>query len=540
MFDWRRQWRIRQAGNALRDGRLDEAYEIVTEAELRDYRQAQGILEGLVDPLLDRAAVHLAKGNLEDALADVGRAVEAGGSRPRAVDLRREIEAAIGARENDRRRARDRLESARGHLDRGEIEAGRAVLDGAFSAPGVSVERVRHALEARERDARDLAARAETALGRGEIATAIDNAARAIAVAPRDPEIEDLVSRTGRVALEAIDGALRDGDLRHAEAILGRIERLRFDPPAVARRAQALSLCRRAAGGIVAGDFEEARVAIERLSGLLADADWVRATSDALRATADALLRLRSGPLGCLESDAARGADPKPAVNPHAATAPPPSIAGNGARPASGSAPGPMETIPDRLLLWVDGTGAFLLLRSNRIAVGRSGSSARPHIALAGDLEGVHAEILRVEEDYFLTARGPVQVNGKRTDEKLLADGDRISLDGKTSLTFRLPSKLSATAVVKIGGGQRLEGHIRDVVLLDRAIVFGPNGDAHIPVRGGSRAVLTVGRDGLRLRSPEGIEIDGRKAGTSTAIPIGARVRAGELSFAVTGLGGGR
>jgi len=386
MFDWRRQWRIRQAGNALREGRLDEAYEIVTEPELRDYRQAQGVLEGLVDPLLDRAAAHLAKGSLEDALADVGRAIEAGGNRPRAADLRREIEAAIVRREDDRRRTRDRLESARGHLDRGEIEAGRAVLDGAASAAtGVSVERVRHALEARERDARDLAARAEAALGRGEIVAAIDSAARALTIAPGDPEIERLVSRTAGAAIETIDAALRDGDLRHAETILARIEALRFDPPAVARRTQALGLCRRAAGAIVAGTFEDARIAIERLSAILADAAWVRTTSDALRAVTDSLLRLRSGPLGCFESDAARGADPKPAADPHAATAAP---------AAFGSAPCPAETIPDRLLLWVDGAGAFLILRSNRIAVGRAGSSARPHIALVGDLEGVHAELL--------------------------------------------------------------------------------------------------------------------------------------------------
>ena len=59
-------------------------------------------------------------------------------------------------------------------------------------------------------------------------------------------------------------------------------------------------------------------------------------------------------------------------------------------------------------------------------------------------------------------------------------------------------------------------------------------------MRGAPRAILTVGREGIRLKSPEEIEIEGRGAGTVAAIPLGARVRAGELSFAVTGLGGGR
>ena len=46
-------------------------------------------------------------------------------------------------------------------------------------------------------------------------------------------------------------------------------------------------------------------------------------------------------------------------------------------------------------VLWVDGAGSFLLTGSERLTIGRLGSSASPEIALRADIDGVHAELLR-------------------------------------------------------------------------------------------------------------------------------------------------
>ena len=92
---------------------------------------------------------------------------------------------------------------------------------------------------------------------------------------------------------------------------------------------------------------------------------------------------------------------------------------------------------PDRFLLWVDGVGSYLVLKSGRVSIGRAGSSSRPDVALAADIAGVQAEILRVDDDYFLAAHAAVEVNGRRVDRKLLADGDRIVLGSRCEITFR-------------------------------------------------------------------------------------------------------
>ncbi len=88
MFHLSRMILLKKARVALREGRLDEAYGIVSGTDLREHRQGQILSEKLVDPLLDRAEKHLADGRKEDALADVERAASLGGNRPRTASLR--------------------------------------------------------------------------------------------------------------------------------------------------------------------------------------------------------------------------------------------------------------------------------------------------------------------------------------------------------------------------------------------------------------------------------------------------------------------
>ena len=57
--------------------------------------QAQILLEKIVAPLLKRAAENFEAKRLEEALADVERAAEAGGKRPDVIELRDRILAAL-------------------------------------------------------------------------------------------------------------------------------------------------------------------------------------------------------------------------------------------------------------------------------------------------------------------------------------------------------------------------------------------------------------------------------------------------------------
>ena len=68
----------------------------------------------------------------------------------------------------------------------------------------------------------------------------------------------------------------------------------------------------------------------------------------------------------------------------------------------------------------MDGVGSYLLLRAERVTLGRAESSANPDIALPADLEGAHAHVLRVDHDYFLVPRGPALVNNTPITRHLL------------------------------------------------------------------------------------------------------------------------
>jgi hypothetical protein len=186
----------------------------------------------------------------------------------------------------------------------------------------------------------------------------------------------------------------------------------------------------------------------------------------------------------------------------------------------------------------VDGVGSFLVLDADRVTIGRHGSSARPDIALLSELDGVHAEILRIEQDYFLIARGKASVRGKPVTRHLLADGDEFHLGDRCRITFRLPTSLSPTAILELGSGLRLDGDVRKVVLLDGHLIFGPAKGAHIVTeRAEGRVILSAAGDRFRCRAPAPALVDGKPSGDDEGnleVPFGAHVEIGSLTFTLT------
>lgn len=189
-----------------------------------------------------------------------------------------------------------------------------------------------------------------------------------------------------------------------------------------------------------------------------------------------------------------------------------------------------------RLLLWIDGVGTYLILNTERISMGRAGSSARPDIALAADLAGYHAEILRIDDDYFIVAaQGTVEVGGRKTSRKLLADGDSIRLGASCRFRFALPTPFSPTAVLTLERGRRIEGDVRKIVLFNKSLLLGKEGKCHVAVPvAGDTVVLTAGSGGLVCRAQEEILVDAKSAGREALIPLGSHVEIGELTFTIT------
>jgi hypothetical protein len=190
----------------------------------------------------------------------------------------------------------------------------------------------------------------------------------------------------------------------------------------------------------------------------------------------------------------------------------------------------------ERLVLWIDGAGTYLIVSRDRVALGRAGSSAGPDIPLAADLAGYHAEILRVGEDYFaVAAQGPLAVGGRAVARKLLADGDVLDLGPRCRVAFRLPTALSASAVLSLPPGQRLPGDVREVVLAAGHFLVGPAASCHVRTRGrGEPVVISTGNGVIMARAKEDILVAGASAGREARIPLGAPVTIGDLTFTIT------
>lgn len=190
-----------------------------------------------------------------------------------------------------------------------------------------------------------------------------------------------------------------------------------------------------------------------------------------------------------------------------------------------------------RFVLWVDGIGTFVVIAAPRAVVGRYDASARPDIPLPGRLSGRAGEILRVDDRYVLRARDAAEVNGKSCAEKVLAPGDRIAFGASPAFSFYLPCPLSATALLRLDPPSMLPGKASDILLLDRFLVLGRKGLAHIKAPGGPLELLVFLRDGVPWARTAGtLLIDGAPSGTGEcALPLGVRIAAEDLSFTVTG-----
>jgi hypothetical protein len=526
---------IQKARHALRDGRLDEAFAIAAGKELRDHRQCQVILERLVEPLLARAAEHLAAGRLEDSLADVARAQEAGGNRPATAELREKVLAAVQRRRREREERERLLSSAAGHLRAGRLEAGAGRL---AEAPPDCAEAARllGRIEAARAAAAEARARLEEHLRAGELEAALSTAIEVQSLAREEPESSKLIERLAREAAAAIANALTAGELSRAGRLLEKLEAVEKSGIEIEPSREALALSDQAARALAGADWGRARIALGRLKRLLPGAAWIAPAEEKLAMVEAALAEIAVGPLGrrasALRGEEGRIAEPLQTV---AIARPGPEAPAAAAR---GEAPRGEPQSPaagKRFHLWVDGIGSFLLLASDHVTIGRAGSSALPDVALAADLEGVHAEVLRVEHDYFLIARGEVAAGGRRVERHLLADGDEVLLGTRARLAFRLPAKLSATAILELGSGLRLDGDVRKVILLDGHLIFGAAGAAHIEAKLLSgRVVLSAAAGGFRCRAPEPLEIDGKPGGLEEPVPLGARVAAGPLEFTLT------
>jgi hypothetical protein len=440
---------LRQAGDALQTGRLEEAQRLLGQASVRGHRKAGPLMGRLARTLAERGERRLAQDDAEGAWADLLQA-EHLQTGEKATERLRQSLTRLGIVQ-----VRALLQS--GDLRRSDEAVARLRERGVRSA---ELQLLEDAVKGWLR-ARDLADRGEFAL-----------------------------------ALESIENLRR--------LVLGPVRLLEEFAADLHRRQQEFA-------GLVA-----------RLHEAVAESRWPEAVEAAERVLALAPQHA--------EARKARGRAWKAIEPATVAMRPPAEVNGHGVDPDD-TTPG---ALPARLLMWVDGVGGYLVCLGKRLTFGQAFLDPHADVPLVADVSRMHATLSRDSEGYVLEAVRPVQVNGKATTRALLRPGDRVTLGASCQFQFHQPVPVSASARIDLVSGHRLPVAVDAVLLMADTLVLDRGPQAHVSVPDlKSPVVLYRHKDGLGLRHPGRLNVNGQRAGERVVLSARSAVSAEDIAFAL-------
>lgn len=213
--------------------------------------------------------------------------------------------------------------------------------------------------------------------------------------------------------------------------------------------------------------------------------------------------------------------------------------AGLGAGPAAAGPAScdeaPPSAVPRRFMVWVDGVGSYLALTPPSLVVGRAGRGAAD-LPLRGSLSKRHAQVSRIDGDWFLTAFAAVTVNGQACEHAMLHDRDQVQFGAGPVCTFRQPTQLSATAVLAFASPCLPVRDARHAALMAECLILSNDAAGHVqsPDAEG-RVVLFWAAGGLECQSDGELLLNGQQAATPCAVALGDRIEAAGWSFGLTG-----
>ena len=161
-----------------------------------------------------------------------------------------------------------------------------------------------------------------------------------------------------------------------------------------------------------------------------------------------------------------------------------------------------------------------------------SGSSNRDFdigLVNSGGMPAVSIE--RIQDDYFLRSEKPISVNERQVSEKLLTNGDRISLNRRCHLKFVLPNPASTSAVLELSTARLKRPDVRRVILFAESIVMDQTRAAHVSLQQAEPPVVIISRGGRLTAKPMG---RGVTADQVQEIVHGETVVVGSTSFSIS------
>jgi hypothetical protein len=525
------QWRIvlRQAEEAARLGRYEEAYALAARPGVADHHHAVQFRSRLALDLIARAVRRGGVDDLAGAIED--------------LDLAERIGAPPDSLAAGRLSLADRVaEEVRADLEAGEpVRVLERIEDLArHKIGGPSLRRAREVAEAWQNGLAE-GRRGEFGRAQEQLERADRLAAGAGAIAAQQAvnaaklELENR-QKIAASKVEALYAALSEGKwpqiLSAAEAVLTSVpehpaarqarsrawQQIAAIGPAAARWPQRVARGAQPSPAVeptTEADTEPARDgASEAVEGIV----WLNGGSS----------RPESAPSPA--ADLRRGADlvsPRPG-RPHRASPP--------SRPLNRvEAAGPKG----RFLLWVDAVGGYLVCLDDRILLGRAGPDSHADVPLMGDLSRNHATLLRNGEGYLLEAHHASFINGKPVvNQAVLHDGDVIRLGSTVELEFRQPSPVSATARLSIVSRHRLPLAVDGVILMAETCIVGSESQAHIPAPALKNPVVLYRQAGaLWCRAIGAFDIDGRTCASRAPLTLQSSVLGDGFSFSLEPLG---
>lgn len=482
--------RIRQAQCALADGRLDEAYELARLDEVVQHRRGQQLITQLIQRLIERARAHSEVGRFEQALIDCDRAARLGGNQTAINDLRSAAINGIMAKRHQQRSRQQQIAQARDHLQHGQFTLAQHQLD-RIDSSSASLAELAHDAAHQRTTAQAAIKRIESAMSRGDWAEAVTAFEYAKQGKIAGEAFERLTSQLAQRMTALLGDAFNEGRLDRASMWLSRVGALGWRAPAIEEWREIVEQCRQAGRDVEQGDFATARRRLQQVSQRAPKAPWL---GQALEQVGQAVLcrdQVQAGPLALAPTLSLI----EPSSPPRSAEPLTPSRA-KPFRATAMNLTKPPDHSPQRFVLQVDGAGGFLVATQPIITLGPISSSRLPDVGLLAQTDTPSVLIERIEDDYFFRGDGHVQVNGKSTADKLLADDDQLALGPRCVIKYRRPHAASTSAMLELTGARLPRADIRRVILLDDSLVIGPGRHTHIRIDALTTPIVLHFRDG--------------------------------------------
>jgi len=185
------------------------------------------------------------------------------------------------------------------------------------------------------------------------------------------------------------------------------------------------------------------------------------------------------------------------------------------------------ETVSgNRYTLWIDGVGAWELLTSPVVTIGRTTNPVSPLTSRSGlaqeavdeadvtvmsRLSRKHAQLERVNENWILTAYSTTQIDNRAVDRQtVLPDDCEITLGDSVRLGFCATTPLSVSARLSFNSEHRPAVPIDGVILMAHTCLLGPGPENHVPCPHWPASVVLVrNHKGLAVKSRADLFLDG-------------------------------